>query len=95
MRLHVWVTAIAISTLTAYAQAPQRATLRDGETALRQALAGLKARGAVVLMAAHRSSVVGVADRVIVLDDGRMVQMGPASEILARLGAAQIRQVAP
>jgi ABC-type protease/lipase transport system fused ATPase/permease subunit len=68
---------------------------RDGETALRQALAGLKARGAIVLMAAHRSSVVGVADRVIVLDDGRMVQMGPASEILARLGAAQIRQVAP
>ncbi len=34
MRLHAWVTAIAISTLTAYAQAPQRATVRDGETAL-------------------------------------------------------------
>jgi ATP-binding cassette subfamily C protein len=68
---------------------------RDGEHALRQALAGLKARGAVVLMAAHRASVVSAASKVIVLGDGRVSHMGPATEVLARLGAPQIRQVAP
>jgi ABC-type protease/lipase transport system fused ATPase/permease subunit len=57
----------------------------EGEVALGQALLHLKATGASVLIAAHRPSVVAHVDKVMVLKDGRIVQFGPAAEVLPAL----------
>ena len=47
------------------------------QRALRTALAG---RTAVII--AHRLSTVGIADRVLVMDDGRIVEDGTPAELL-------------
>lgn len=65
---------------------------RDGELALAAALNGLRARGAAVLIAAHRPSVVALADRIAVLKDGRIVQIGPTAEILKTVAPQPLRQ---
>ncbi len=67
---------------------------RDGELALQRALAHLKARGAVVLFAAHQLSSVAGADKILVLHDGAVRRFGPTQEILPAV-SGPIRQVAP
>jgi PrtD family type I secretion system ABC transporter len=67
---------------------------RDGEIALAQTLARLKAEGATVIVAAHRPSVVALVDKVMVLKDGRIAQMGPAAEVLPMLSPG-LKRVAP
>ena len=44
-------------------------------------------RGRTVLFIAHRVSTVLHADRIVVLDDGRIVESGPPGDLLARDGA--------
>jgi ATP-binding cassette, subfamily B, bacterial len=44
-------------------------------------------RGKTALIIAHRLSTARVADRVVVLDDGHIVEQGPHAELLARGGA--------
>ncbi len=68
---------------------------RDGELALVGALRALKARGAIVLMAAHRPALAAIADRVIILKDGRIAQIGPASEVLQAVAPQPLREVKP
>lgn len=46
-------------------------------------------RGKTVLMVSHRAAVVRRADKVVLLEDGRVAREGPASEVLA--GAAPSR----
>jgi ATP-binding cassette subfamily C protein len=58
---------------------------QNGEAALIAALAKARARGANVIVIAHRSGVLAAADRLLVLDAGRPKLMGPASEVVARL----------
>ncbi|HEV8652209.1 MAG TPA: ABC transporter ATP-binding protein [Actinomycetes bacterium] len=45
------------------------------------------ARGRTVLMVSHRLSLAAAADRVVVLDQGRVVEQGPPAELLAEGGA--------
>ncbi|SUS05999.1 Type I secretion system ATP-binding protein PrsD [uncultured Defluviicoccus sp.] len=66
---------------------------RDGEIALAQALQELKASGASVLIAAHRPSIVAHVDKVMVLKDGRIVQFGPAADVLPAISASNLRRV--
>ena len=56
-----------------------------GETALVGALARARARGATVVVIAHRRSVVDMADDLLVLEEGRPKLMGPSSAVLKRL----------
>ena len=59
-----------------------------GDAALASALAQLKARGATVVVITHRTSVLAVADKMLVLRDGQMQGFGPRDEVLAALRKA-------
>lgn len=67
----------------------------EGEGALLAAIRGAAARGATVLVIAHRRSVLPDAQRLLVLDGGRVRMLGPAQEVAARLnGAAPVESAA-
>jgi ATP-binding cassette subfamily C protein len=60
----------------------------EGEAALLRALTALKARGASVIVVAHRASMLQAMDQLLVLADGRLAERGPRDEVLARLSPA-------
>ncbi len=59
-----------------------------GEEALLSALAGLKARGATVVLIAHRPSLLRHVDKILVLREGEMYMFGPPDEVLPKITAA-------
>ena len=60
----------------------------EGEQALRQALIGLKERGATVVIIAHRPSVLSAVDKLLVLRDGMIETFGPREEVLPKVTRA-------
>ncbi|WP_437895297.1 ABC transporter ATP-binding protein [Sorangium sp. So ce124] len=56
------------------------------ETAVQRAIEGLS-RGRTTLLIAHRLSTTTRADRVVVIDGGRVVEQGPPAALLRRGGA--------
>jgi len=60
-----------------------------GEAALIGTLARAKARGATVIVIAHRRSVVDASDELLVLDQGRPTMMGPSAAVVKRLAGPQ------
>ncbi len=56
-----------------------------GEQALAVALSGLKQRGCTVIVITHRLGVLGLVDRIMVLNEGVLVLDGPRDEVLAKL----------
>jgi ATP-binding cassette subfamily C protein len=60
-----------------------------GEAALIGALTRARARGATVIVIAHRRSVIDVADELLVLEEGRPKMMGPTSAVVRRLAGPQ------
>ncbi|HSW25302.1 MAG TPA: ATP-binding cassette domain-containing protein, partial [Burkholderiaceae bacterium] len=59
----------------------------EGDVALLKTLAGLKARGATVIMVAHRPALMSQLDKLAVLKDGALALYGPAADVGARLKA--------
>lgn len=59
----------------------------EGESALSASIAAMAARGAIVIVAAHRPSIMSVASHVLVLKDGQTAFFGPASEAVGAPGA--------
>lgn len=57
----------------------------DGEAALTQAIHGAKARGAIVVIVAHRPSALAVCDKVLVLANGVQQAFGARDEILQKV----------
>jgi ATP-binding cassette subfamily C protein len=55
----------------------------EGEQALNKAIAGIRARGGIVIVAAHRPSVLAEVDLVAVLQNGRVTAFGPKSEVIS------------
>lgn len=53
-----------------------------GEQALVHALRALKAAGSTVIMITHRPSVLGVVDKILVLNDGRQQLFGSRDQVL-------------
>jgi ATP-binding cassette, subfamily C, bacterial PrsD len=56
-----------------------------GEDALAGAIRGIKARGGIAIVIAHRPAVVQCVDHVLVIKDGQMAAFGPRDEILATI----------
>ena len=61
---------------------------QEGEAALQQAIRTAKERGAIVVMIAHRTAILGVCDKVLVLKDGVQHAFGPRDEVLKALRVA-------
>lgn len=56
-----------------------------GEVALGRAVMELKAKGKAVVLITHRPGAIAVADRLVVMQDGRVVTKGPRDAVLAHL----------
>ncbi|HEU4649804.1 MAG TPA: ATP-binding cassette domain-containing protein, partial [Croceibacterium sp.] len=59
----------------------------EGEAALMGAIEAARARGATVLVIAHRKAILAAAQRLLVLEGGRPRLLGPAKEVVARLAS--------
>ncbi|HEX2567770.1 MAG TPA: type I secretion system permease/ATPase [Burkholderiales bacterium] len=57
----------------------------DGEQALVQTMRELKSAGVTVIVIAHRPSLLGSADKILVLRDGAVDMFGPRAEILQKV----------
>jgi ATP-binding cassette subfamily C exporter for protease/lipase len=62
-----------------------------GDAALNAALKGLKARGATVVVMTHRTTVLSVVDKVLLLVDGAQQAFGPRDEVMAALQKANAK----
>ncbi len=58
---------------------------QSGEAALINAIANARARGATVIVIAHRSGILSASDRLLVMDTGRPKMIGPTADVVARL----------
>ena len=68
----------------------------QGELALTRAIAGVRARGGILVIITHRPSVLSGVDLVGMIGDGRLQQFGPKEEVLAQvLPAAAVPAVHP
>jgi ATP-binding cassette subfamily C protein len=54
----------------------------EGDEALASAILGARARGAIVVIVAHRAGALGSIDYVLVLNQGRQQIFGPKDEVL-------------
>lgn len=64
----------------------------EGEEALMHAIAQLKAAGTTVVVIAHRPSILGLADKLLVLRNGAIDVFGERAEVIAKLnGATSLR----
>jgi len=57
----------------------------DGEQALQRALAALKAAGSTLVIVAQKPSILAVVDKIIVLRNGQIEEIGARDEILAKV----------
>jgi PrtD family type I secretion system ABC transporter len=57
----------------------------EGETALQQAIVDAKARGAIVVIIAHRPAALAACDKVLLLAGGTQQAFGPRDEILRKV----------
>ncbi len=60
----------------------------EGDAALAQAIQDASARGTTFVVITHRTSVLSVANKMLVLRDGRQQAFGPCAEVLAALAQA-------
>jgi len=58
-----------------------------GEAALMQAVQALRAKGCTVVVISHRGGLVTLADRLMILNQGRIQALGPREALLARHAA--------
>lgn len=65
---------------------------QEGEAALRSAVETLKAENKTVVMITHRASILAVADKVLVLKDGKIDKFGPRDQVIA-LGSKPLEAV--
>jgi len=72
---------------------PNASLDHEGEEALHKAIATLKSMGTTIVMIAHRPSILGLADKLLLLRNGMVDAYGSRTEVIAKLNAAN-RQVA-
>lgn len=57
----------------------------DGERALVRAIETLRADGAIIILIAHRPSIMQAADKLMVLQEGRISQFGPRTSVVSTI----------
>ncbi|MBI4273375.1 MAG: type I secretion system permease/ATPase [Rhizobiales bacterium] len=57
----------------------------EGDEALSRAVLGVRARGGIVIVIAHRPSAIAGVDLVLVMRDGRQQIFGPKDEVLSKV----------
>lgn len=63
-----------------------------GEQALTSALLNAKARGITSIVISHRPSLLPIADKIVLIQDGAVALSGSRDEVLAAINAQQARQ---
>ncbi|QJR17712.1 type I secretion system permease/ATPase [Pelagibacterium halotolerans] len=58
-----------------------------GDAACNAAIAGAKARGAIMVIVAHRPTAIAAVDTILFLQDGRQAAFGPKDAVLASITA--------
>ena len=66
----------------------------DGERAVTDAIASVRARGGIVIVVAHRPSALEQVDLVGIIQDGALVRVGPKCEIM-RVKSTPVATVKP
>jgi ATP-binding cassette subfamily C exporter for protease/lipase len=64
---------------------PNSSLDEDGDLALANAIAALKQLGTTFVVMTHRTSVLGVADKMLIMRDGAQQAFGPRDEVMAAL----------
>ena len=59
----------------------------QGEKALYQAIAKLKLLNKTVFLITHRGNLLGLADQLLLLEKGKVVDFGPRDEVISRLNS--------
>lgn len=67
----------------------------DGDAALTAAIAGVRARGGIVVVIAHRPSALAAINQVLILADGQVQAFGPKEEVLRKSLATRPGQAEP
>ena len=67
----------------------------EGDEALTQAILGIRARGGIVIVVAHRPSAITGVDLILVLNKGRQHHFGPKEEVLAKATPQRASAPAP
>lgn len=57
----------------------------EGDEALARAVLGIRARGGITVVIAHRPSAIAGVDQILMLRDGRIQALGPKDEVLAKV----------
>ena len=57
----------------------------EGDAALADAIAGVRARGGIVVVVAHRPAALSAVDKLAVLANGQVQAFGPRDEVLAKV----------
>ncbi|WP_246706414.1 type I secretion system permease/ATPase [Rhizobium laguerreae] len=63
----------------------------EGDLALAKAIAGARARGAIVLVVAHRSNILALVDFLLVMEKGVAKGFGPRDAILKSIQQRQLK----
>ena len=64
---------------------PNSSLDHDGDQALTKAILGVRARGGIVVVIAHRPSALAGVDHVLVMRAGQMLNFGPKEAVLRDL----------
>lgn len=63
----------------------------QAERQLGDAIHRLKEAGTTIVFTAHRTGIIGLADQVLVMEDGKVIDKGPRAEIMGRLANSHRR----
>ena len=67
----------------------------EGDQALAQAILGVRARGGIAIVVAHRMSALAGVDQMLALVEGRVQAFGPKDQVLSKLTPAKPAQPMP
>jgi len=56
-----------------------------GEEALTQAILGVRSRGGIIVVVAHRPSALAAVDHLLVMNQGRAQAFGPKDQVAAKM----------